>query len=112
MADFPAVMSLLDGAVAWLVANGRSEQWGTDPFTKRQPVIDRLGGESDHQCRWEGPGLRGVIADPFNGQTGFLGDLPPDAVFQRLTGLDKARQYRMPAGRPAGLARQQQTVAM
>ena len=42
MDDFPAVMSLLDGAVAWLVANGRSEQWGTDPFTQRQPVIDMI----------------------------------------------------------------------
>lgn len=32
-ADVPAVLALLDGAVAWLVANGRTGQWGTEPAT-------------------------------------------------------------------------------
>jgi GNAT superfamily N-acetyltransferase len=30
-ADVPAVLGLLDGAVAWLVAQGRTGQWGTEP---------------------------------------------------------------------------------
>jgi GNAT superfamily N-acetyltransferase len=29
--DVAAVLGLLDGAVAWLVANGRPGQWGTEP---------------------------------------------------------------------------------
>lgn len=31
--DVPAVLGLLDRAVAWLVANGRPGQWGTEPFS-------------------------------------------------------------------------------
>jgi GNAT superfamily N-acetyltransferase len=30
-ADVPAVLGLLDGAVAWLVTRGRTGQWGTEP---------------------------------------------------------------------------------
>jgi GNAT superfamily N-acetyltransferase len=33
VADTPAVLALLDGAVAWLVARGRTGQWGSDPFS-------------------------------------------------------------------------------
>ncbi|BCY12343.1 GNAT family N-acetyltransferase [Actinoplanes sp. L3-i22] len=31
--DVPAVMALLDGAVEWLTARGRSGQWGTEPLS-------------------------------------------------------------------------------
>lgn len=31
--DVPAVLGLLDRAVEWLVANGRTGQWGTEPAT-------------------------------------------------------------------------------
>lgn len=31
--DVPAVLALLDGAVAWLVARGRPGQWGVDPLS-------------------------------------------------------------------------------
>lgn len=40
-ADGPAVLALLDGAVQWLVAQGRSGQWGTRP----------LSTEPRHQAR-------------------------------------------------------------
>ncbi|WP_406108303.1 GNAT family N-acetyltransferase [Micromonospora globbae] len=30
-ADAPTILRLLDGATAWLVARGRSGQWGTEP---------------------------------------------------------------------------------
>ncbi|WP_419998643.1 GNAT family N-acetyltransferase [Streptomyces boninensis] len=32
-ADVPATLVLLDAAVAWLVANGRPGQWGTEPYS-------------------------------------------------------------------------------
>lgn len=32
-ADVPAVLALLDGAVAWLTGQGRTEQWGAEPFS-------------------------------------------------------------------------------
>lgn len=33
LSDTPAVLALFDEAVLWLVENGRSGQWGTEPFT-------------------------------------------------------------------------------
>ena len=31
--DVAAVVALMDGAVEWLVAAGRTDQWGTDPYS-------------------------------------------------------------------------------
>ena len=31
--DVPAVLAMLDAAVEWLAANGRTGQWGTDPMS-------------------------------------------------------------------------------
>jgi GNAT superfamily N-acetyltransferase len=31
--DVPTVVALMDGAVEWLVAEGRADQWGTDPYS-------------------------------------------------------------------------------
>ncbi|MFF3643915.1 GNAT family N-acetyltransferase [Streptomyces sp. NPDC002564] len=32
--DIPAIIGLLDGAVAWLVARGRTGQWGSTPWSE------------------------------------------------------------------------------
>lgn len=32
--DAPAILAMLDEAVAWLAANGRSGQWGAEPFSQ------------------------------------------------------------------------------
>ncbi|MGW5583471.1 GNAT family N-acetyltransferase [Streptomyces sp. NPDC003857] len=32
--DIPLILGLLDGAVAWLVAQGRTRQWGTRPWSE------------------------------------------------------------------------------
>lgn len=32
--DAPAILAMMDEAVAWLAANGRSGQWGTQPFSR------------------------------------------------------------------------------
>ncbi|MBZ3905815.1 MULTISPECIES: GNAT family N-acetyltransferase [Streptomyces] len=34
-ADAPAILRLLDGAVAWMNARGNTEQWGTIPYSRR-----------------------------------------------------------------------------
>src|SRR5690606_40967450 len=31
--DVPAVMAMLDGAVRWLASRGRSDQWGSVPWS-------------------------------------------------------------------------------
>ncbi|MFE7765817.1 GNAT family N-acetyltransferase [Streptomyces sp. NPDC057438] len=56
--DAPAVLAMLDGAVAWMNENGNTEQWGTIPYSRRAdgparveryttentPYIAELGG--------------------------------------------------------------------
>ncbi|WP_131739586.1 GNAT family N-acetyltransferase [Actinomadura roseirufa] len=42
--DVPAMMAMLDGAVEWLVARGRSGQWGTEPWSARPERVERITG--------------------------------------------------------------------
>ncbi|CAN5688780.1 GNAT family N-acetyltransferase [soil metagenome] len=41
VSDFDAVMALLDEAVAWLVEQGRSDQWGSEPWTTMPNVMEK-----------------------------------------------------------------------
>ncbi len=43
--DAPALLSLFDEAVTWLVARGRGDQWGSQPWSEREAaraMVDRL----------------------------------------------------------------------
>ncbi|MCD0482122.1 GNAT family N-acetyltransferase [Streptacidiphilus sp. ASG 303] len=40
--DAPALLALLDDAVAWLVSLGRTGQWGTEPWSARPAAADRV----------------------------------------------------------------------
>jgi GNAT superfamily N-acetyltransferase len=42
VADVPAVVELFDRAVEWLVANGRSGQWGTVPFSRQPHLVAQI----------------------------------------------------------------------
>ncbi|GLW55281.1 GNAT family N-acetyltransferase [Kitasatospora phosalacinea] len=35
------LLNLLDGAVAWLTARGRTDQWGTEPWSRRPGAAER-----------------------------------------------------------------------
>lgn len=39
MGDLPALLGLLDDAVAWLVARGGAGQWGTEPFSSNATMV-------------------------------------------------------------------------
>ena len=44
-ADLETVLALMDEAVAWLVAQGRTDQWGAEPFSgdaKKTEFIRKL----------------------------------------------------------------------
>jgi GNAT superfamily N-acetyltransferase len=50
--DAAAVLGLFDDAVRWLVRQGRTGQWGTEPFSERPRMVERVH-------RWAaGGGLR------------------------------------------------------
>jgi GNAT superfamily N-acetyltransferase len=42
--DTPGVLRMLDGIVEWLVAQGRTQQWGTEPWTARPELVERVEG--------------------------------------------------------------------
>jgi GNAT superfamily N-acetyltransferase len=46
--DIPAILGLLDGAAEWLVAQGRTGQWGTEPLSARPSVVDLVTGQVTH----------------------------------------------------------------
>lgn len=41
-ADAPAILDLLDGAVAWMNARGNTEQWGTVPYSRIPGAPERV----------------------------------------------------------------------
>jgi len=42
--DVPVVLALFDAAVRWLVAQGRTGQWGTEPFSTRPERVRQAHG--------------------------------------------------------------------
>ncbi|MEV0845207.1 GNAT family N-acetyltransferase [Streptomyces sp. NPDC049954] len=42
--DVPAVLGLFDGAMEWLVAQGRTGQWGTAPWSARESAVALVEG--------------------------------------------------------------------
>ncbi|MER7702019.1 GNAT family N-acetyltransferase [Kitasatospora sp. NPDC097605] len=42
--DIPDILSLLDGAVAWLAARGRTRQWGDQSFSGSTTRVEHIGG--------------------------------------------------------------------
>ncbi|GHE41528.1 GCN5 family N-acetyltransferase [Streptomyces longispororuber] len=41
-ADAPAVLDMLDAAVAWMNARGNTEQWGTTPYSRKPGGVARV----------------------------------------------------------------------
>jgi ribosomal protein S18 acetylase RimI-like enzyme len=52
--DVPAVLALLDGATEWLVANGRTGQWGTEPHSTNPRRIAQITGFAADGGLWVG----------------------------------------------------------
>ncbi|CAM5463217.1 GCN5 family N-acetyltransferase [Streptomyces spiroverticillatus] len=40
--DVPAILDLLDGAVAWMNARGNTQQWGTTPYSQKPGGVERV----------------------------------------------------------------------
>jgi GNAT superfamily N-acetyltransferase len=52
LADFEAVMRLMDHAINWLVAQGRTGQWGSDSFTGSEKRVEHMRGEVEANVLW------------------------------------------------------------
>ena len=60
--DLPAVLQLHDEAVAWLNAQGITEQWGTTPVSTRPHLVEEISGFLGFGAVAEGDGICGFIA--------------------------------------------------
>ena len=52
IADFPSIAVLMDEAIAWLAAQGRTGQWGSQPFSGRQAGVDFMRAEIADNDLW------------------------------------------------------------
>ncbi|TDD46229.1 GNAT family N-acetyltransferase [Kribbella antibiotica] len=50
--DVPAVLALLDGATEWLVAQGRTDQWGTQPHSTSPWRTAQISGYAAEGGLW------------------------------------------------------------
>ena len=51
-ADFPAISEMMDEAIAWLTAQGRTGQWGSVPFSSKQAGVDHMRREIEEYDLW------------------------------------------------------------
>nr|WP_037909669.1 GNAT family N-acetyltransferase [Actinacidiphila yeochonensis] len=42
LADAPAILDMLDGAIVWMNARGNTEQWGTTPYSRKPGGVRRV----------------------------------------------------------------------
>ncbi|MEU7135733.1 GNAT family N-acetyltransferase [Streptomyces sp. NPDC046261] len=42
LADAPAILDMLDSAVAWMNDRGNTEQWGTTPYSQKPGAVERV----------------------------------------------------------------------
>lgn len=53
-ADAPLMLAMLDGAVAWLAARGRTGQWGSEPWSDDPRRVERIEGIARDDELWVG----------------------------------------------------------
>ncbi|MDL4770554.1 MULTISPECIES: GNAT family N-acetyltransferase [Thermomonosporaceae] len=51
-ADAPLILAMLDGAVAWLVRNGRPGQWGSEPWSADPKRVERITAIARDEDVW------------------------------------------------------------
>ena len=50
--DVPALLRMMDGAVAWLAAQGRTGQWGTEPYSVRAGAARKMTERVSRHTLW------------------------------------------------------------
>jgi GNAT superfamily N-acetyltransferase len=52
IADFDAILTLMDEAVAWLAGQGRTGQWGSEPFSSLTRSVEYMRREVEENDLW------------------------------------------------------------
>jgi GNAT superfamily N-acetyltransferase len=89
--EVPAVLALLDGATEWLVARGRTDQWGTAPHSTSPRRVEQISGFAADGGLWVGTANHRVVGALAVGAA--LDYVPPAAepeLYVRLLVTDRA----------------------
>lgn len=52
LADVPALITLYDEAIAWMVARGNTEQWGTEPLSEHPAKVEGVRRRVERSDLW------------------------------------------------------------
>ena len=103
--DAAAVLRMFDGIVEWLVAQGRTGQWGTDLWSETPALVERVDGYIGRRELWladdgDGDGatqLLGVLA--YSEKCSRYVSPPPEPeLFINLLGTSRAAKGRNVGG--------------
>lgn len=95
-ADVPAVLGLLDRATEWLVAQGRTDQWGTERHSTNPRRIEQITGFAADDGLWiaevEAPdGVRAVVGALAVGEAlSYVSPATEPELYVRLLVTDRA----------------------
>lgn len=68
VADVPAIMEMMDGAVAWLAARGRADQWGVRPWSESPEQVEKMADKVRAGTAWiaevEGEPAGAMVVSP------------------------------------------------
>ncbi|MEU3824824.1 GNAT family N-acetyltransferase [Streptomyces sp. SID486] len=102
--DLPAVLGMLDSSVEWLVSQGRTVQWGTEPLSRHEKtvaaVVRAMGEGTTYIAEVDGvPAATLTLTD---GPGSYLSHLPAPGEAERYVHwLASDRRFK---GRGAGRA--------
>ncbi|WBO65552.1 GNAT family N-acetyltransferase [Streptomyces camelliae] len=102
--DLPVILGMLDSCVEWLVAQGRSGQWGSEPMSENPRVADSVAGYMGKGRTYiaEVDGVPAATLTLSDAPGDYLSHLPPPGEPERyIHWLASDRRFK---GRGAGAA--------
>jgi len=77
--DIPVMLGMLDSCVEWLVAQGRTRQWGTKPLSQQQKTVESVRGYMEEGTAYiaEVDGVPAATLTLTDKPGSYLSHLPP-----------------------------------
>ncbi|MFH9673487.1 GNAT family N-acetyltransferase [Streptomyces sp. NPDC017405] len=83
--DLPAILGMFDSGVEWLVSQGRTRQWGTEPLSQHEKTVEALVRAMDEGATYlaEADGVPAACLVLTDGPGPHLSHLPPPGEPER-----------------------------
>jgi GNAT superfamily N-acetyltransferase len=83
--DLPSMLGMLDSCVEWLVAQGRTRQWGTKPLSENQKTVESVRGYMEEGIAYvaEVDGAPAATLTVTDKPGAYLSHLPPPGEPER-----------------------------